>query len=168
MSGSAAKHCLCDRAGHSANVCWPILVRIACEAAVALQADETHCLMNALVSKRMAVLLRLFMPQLDNATVRTAVNHLAVGMSGFKAGDPEKPEEAASVLPLVYIFITAVLPHCNAAFASASSDQAGMAGCGVAGTEAVCDVLMLAIKTFESAVEVTLRCKVQEASELFR
>lgn len=133
----------------------------------ALQADETHALMNALVSKRMAVLLRLFMPHLGNATVRTAVNHLAVGMSGFKAEDPDKPEEAAAVLPLVYSFITAVLPHCNEA-SSASSDQAGIAECGVVSVEAVCDVLVLAIKTFESAAEVTLRCKVQEAPELFR
>ena len=135
---------------------------------IALQADEAHFLMNALVSKRMAVLLRLSMPHLSNATVRTAVNHLAVGMGGFKAEDPDKPEEAALVLPLVYNFITAVLPHCNEAFCSASSDQAGMAGCVAVGIEAVCDVLMLAIKTFESAVEVTLRNEVQEASELFR
>ena len=134
----------------------------------ALQADETHFLMNALVSKHMAVLLRLFMPHLGNASVRTAVNHLAVGMSGFKAEDPDKPEEAASVLPVVFNFITAVLPHCDEAFSSASSDQAGMAGCRVVGIEAVCDVLTLAIKTVESAMEVTLRCEVQEASELIR
>ena len=134
----------------------------------ALQADETHFLVSALVSKRMAVLLRFFMPHLNTATVRTAVNHLAVGMSGFKAEDPDKPEEAASVLPLVYRFITAVLPHCNEAFCGGSSDQAGMAECGAACIEAVCDVLMLAIKTFESAAEVTLRCEVQAASELFR
>lgn len=162
MLGSAAVHSLCNRAGHNADVSWPMLIRIA------LQADEAHFLMNALVSKRMAVLLRLSMPHLSNATVRTAVNHLAVGMSGFKAEDPDKPEEAALVLPLVYNFITAVLPHCNEAFCSASSDQAGMAGCVAVGIEAVCDVLMLAIKTFESAVEVTLRNEVQEASELFR
>lgn len=134
----------------------------------ALQADNAHFHVTVLVAKRMAAFLKLFMPFLDNATVRTAVSHLAVGMSGFKAEDPDKPEEAAAVLPLVYSFITAVIPYCNEAFSGVSPNQACMEDKSGQHVEAVCDVLVLAIRTFESAVEVTLRCKVQEASELFR
>lgn len=128
-----------------------------------MQAEEAHFLVAALVSKCIPVLLDMFMPHLSNPTVRTAVNHLAVGMGGFKSEELDMAKDAASMLPLVHGFITAVQPHCNKAFTAASTDRVGLAH-----VEAVCEVLMLAIKTFESAIEVTLRYEVKGASELSR
>ena len=133
-----------------------------------LQAEEVHLLVTALVSRRMAILLELFMPHLNNATVRTAVNHLAVGMGGFKAEEFDTAKDAASTLPLVHKFIAAILPHCNRTFTTASSAMACLIEPLMPHLGAVCDVLMLAIKTFVSAVEVTLRYEIQGASELSR
>lgn len=134
----------------------------------ALQADEAHFLVTALVSKRMSLLVEMFMPHLSNATVRTAVHHLAVGMGGFKLEEAHMASEAAAVLPLVHKFISALLPCCNTAFTMASTDQTCMRGVFIADVKVICDVLVLAIKTFESALEVTLRYEVQTASELSR
>ena len=121
--------------------------------------------MAALVSKRMASLLDMFTPYLSNATVRTAVNHLAVGIGSFKSEESDTAEDAASMLPLVNSFITAFLPHCNKTFARAST---GLEQSMVAHVGAIGEVLMLAIKTMESAMEVTLRYEVQGAAELSR
>lgn len=136
----------------------------------ALQADEAHFLVTALVSKRMSLLLEMFTPHLSNATVRTAVHHLAVGMGGFKSEEVHMASDAAAVLPLVHKFITAMLPHCNTAFNRASTDQTcrDIYATFIPDVKVVCEVLVLAIKTFESALEVTLRCEVQTASELSR
>lgn len=121
--------------------------------------------MATLVSRRMAALLEMFTPFLNNTTVRTAVNHLAVGMGGFKSEESDMAQDAASMLPLVNTFITAFLPHCNKAFSGASTDlEQSMAPHG----KAIGDVLVLAIKTIESAMEVTLRFEVQGAAELSR
>ena len=135
---------------------------------VSLQAEEAHLLVAAFVSRRMAALLEMFVPHLSNATVRTAVNHLAVGMGAFKSEDLSMAEDAARVLPLLHKFIVAILPHCNRAFTAASTNSACPTEPLMPYVGAVCDVLTLAIKTFESAVEVTLRYKIQGASELSR
>ena len=116
----------------------------------------------------MAALLKIFMPHLSKATVRTAVNHMAVGMGAFKSEELDMARDAACVLPLVHQFIVAILPHCNRAFTAASTDTACLTEPLTPHVGAVCDVLMLAIKTFESAVEVTLRYEIQGASELSR
>ena len=116
----------------------------------------------------MSLLLEMFMPHLSNATVCTAVHHLAVGMGGFKSEEVHMASEAAAVLPLVHKFITAMLPYCDTAFTRASTDQRCMRGVFIPDVEAICDVLVLAIKTLESALEVTLRYEVQTASELSR
>lgn len=129
---------------------------------------EAQLLVTALVSKRMTAFLEMFMPHLSNTTVRTAVNHVAVGMGGFKSEELHLAKDAASILPLVHIFIKAVLPHCNKAFQAASRYMACPQQHRELTLEAVCEVLMLAIKTFESAVGVTLRFEVLGASEMYR
>ena len=139
-----------------------------CQVCAALQAEEVHLLVASLVSRRMAVLLEMFMPHLSNATVRTAVNHMAVGMDGFKSEEFDTAKDAASMLPLVHEFIVAILPHCNRTFTAASTDTACDTKPLMPHLAVVCDVLMLAIKTFESAVEVTLRYEIHGAPQLSR
>ena len=113
-------------------------------------------------------LLTMMLPHFSNATVCAAVTHLAVGMSGFKVDDPARPDEAATVLPLTYKFIKAVLPFCDKAFTAMSDKPGQTCKSSQAQLATICDILMLSIKTFESAVEVTIRCGVQETHELAR
>ena len=124
--------------------------------------------MTALVSRRMATMLEMFMPHVGNATVHTAVRHLAAGMGGFKAEDSVLAKDAASMLPLLHGFIKAVLPHCNKSFQAAFTDTTCLGRPLTPQIEAACEVLALAIKSFESAMEVTLRYDVQRVSDLSR
>ena len=97
----------------------------------------------------MPQLLRLLLPFMKDSTVYTALNALAVGLEPFKAeGEAQK---ALAALPSIGAFVQGFLPFLNIVLAEASHTS------DLTNLSLMCDLLTSAIKTFKSAVEVSLR-----------
>ncbi len=96
-------------------------------------------------------LLRLLLPSWKDPTVHKALSSLAIGLGSFKAED--ELHKASAVLPSVEAFIKATLPHCNECFLASQQSAHTIQDTLVS----MCGLLSLAVKTFESAIEVTIR-----------
>lgn len=97
----------------------------------------------------MPQLLSLLLPFVTDSTVCTALDTLAVGLEPFKAeGDSQK---AVAALPSIGAFIQGLLPFLDGVLAEASHIN------DVIMLSLLCDLLTLAVKTFKSAVEVSMR-----------
>ena len=114
-----------------------------------MQAVQQHLLLQSAVARHMPQLLSLLLPFVTDSTVCTALDTLAVGLEPFKAeGDSQK---AVAALPSIGAFIQGLLPFLDGVLAEASHIN------DVIMLSLLCDLLTLAVKTFKSAVEVSMR-----------
>lgn len=114
-----------------------------------MQAVQQDLLLQSAVARHMPQLLSLLLPFVTDSTVCTALDTLAVGLEPFKAeGDSQK---AVAALPSIGAFIQGLLPFLDGVLAEASHIN------DVIKLSLLCDLLTLAVKTFKSAVEVSMR-----------
>ena len=107
-------------------------------------------MLQSAVAQYLPALLTFLLPHMEDRTVQTALASLAAGMDTFKAeGEPEK---AVAMLPSIGAFVKSLLPFLNESLAEAS-DSASHAS----RLASLSDLLTTAIKTFTSAVEVSMR-----------